>query len=131
MRAYYLNMLLLTFFYSSTSCSNPSNNVNMKQNHNQNASDKISEMKSNQEKAKLKYFGSVDKSIGLVDSYIPLPANWNKSNKEGFLYEGPNNIRVSIAEIYFAFSIHKQSGIAVEMADNRGFKMCHPCRWSK
>lgn len=98
MGAYYLNLLLLlVFFYSSTSCSNPSKNIDMRQSQNQSAENKVSKIQSNQENNGIKYFEMVGESSGMVEIYVPLPASWEKSKQEGFLYEGPNKIRVSAA----------------------------------
>lgn len=43
----------------------------------------------------IKYFESIDQTTGLVSTKYLFPSNWKESKQNGFLYEGPNNIRVS------------------------------------
>ena len=96
MRTFYL-LLLPIFFYCTISCNNPSKNSNMQQDRIKNNENRTTEIQSIQENNGIKYFESFDKSMGMVDSYIPFPASWKESKQEGFLYEGPNNVRVSAA----------------------------------
>lgn len=51
------------------------------------------------------YIEDVDSKTGMVTHQYPFPKSWKKSQQAGYLYEGPNNIRVSgVQSLYFDFT---------------------------
>ncbi len=103
MRTFYQLCPFLIFLFSLTSCFGPSekeNNdfYNVDNNENEYVNDIRNDdipVENLQSKKAIKYFQSIDQSTGMVSSSYPFPSNWKKSEQPGYLYEGPNNIRIS------------------------------------
>lgn len=107
MRTFYLLLSLFFFSFSSISCKDQSKNK-IQQNGNKDAENMVSETNSSQQNKGIKYFESIDNSLGIVSSYHPFPVNWKESKQAGFLYEGPGNIRVSGAHVTSFQFTHNQ-----------------------
>jgi len=102
MKTTFTLFLLFIVSFTSTSCFFGTENKNNVQNEDQFYSNVASEIRNDNpldqnilSQDGIKQFPIMDKPTGLVSGTIPFPSNWRRSKQKEFLFEGPNNIRVS------------------------------------